>query len=192
MVYARNVATVAIDTSAVRYFHKAQRLSLLISYLPDAIAFDDAYREIMYQARSRADLEQELKAAKWPRRVAPALSTADQVDVLRVQRAWRAEDLAKTGNDPGSQAHLGELTAIFATRSGQADLLVMDERRGRGLAQQHGVAVMSTGGLVIQLTADAFTSEGDGWIAYRASVANAKRPEFERLVSETRERLPNL
>lgn len=183
---AQDAKQVAIDTTAVRYFHKAERIELLTAYLPDAVAFDDAYWEIHNQAASRPPLKKHLDAAKWPKKVAPVLSARDQVEIIRVQSEWRREDKIKTGRDPGNQAHLGELSAIFAAAGGQADLLIMDERRGRGLAHNHGVELISTGGLTIQMAADGSITVDDGWLVYDAAINRASRKGFERLVDDQR------
>ena len=183
---ARDARRVAIDTTVVRYFFKAERLPLLISYLPKAFAFDDVARELRDQAKSRPKLAAQLSLTKWPEVKTANLASHHQSEILRVQAEWRRDDKIKTGRDPGEKAHLGELVSIFAAADGKADLLIMDERRGRALAGTRGLPVLSTPGLAIQMSADGTISEDDGWLVYSAALSESRRPEFVRLVEDQR------
>ncbi len=96
------------------------------------------------------------------RTAAPGLDALKRAEWLRVvDREWPTLDL---GLDPG------ETAAILLAESMNADLLLIDERLGRRVAEARGLAVRGTLGVLVQ--------------ARRAGALPALRPVLETLVAD--------
>lgn len=77
---------------------------------------------------------------------ATAVGKAEWIRVLTVQNgAGLAETLSRSG------LGLGELSAIFLGKELPADLILMDEWKGRKLATEHGLAVVGSIGILEEI-----------------------------------------
>lgn len=93
---------------------------------------------------------------------------APGIGTLREARWIRVVD------DPSPQVDIGldpgETAAILVAESFHADLLLIDERAGRSVAQRRGVTIRGTLGVLVQ--------------ARRANLLPALKPVFDALVTE--------
>lgn len=100
--------------------------------------------------------------AVWRRSSAPGLESLQQADWIRVvDNPSPSGDL---GLDPG------ETAAILVAESLHADVLLIDERLGRAVAQERGLAVRGTLGVLVQ--------------ARQSNLLPALKPVLDALVAE--------
>ena len=113
---------VVADASPVLHLARIGRLDLVVSAVGPAIIPPTVWSELI-QAGTRRDVVEALRAATW----------------IQVMDDPPLEDL---GLDPG------ETAAILLAERLSADALVMDERRGRGVAASRGIGVVGTLGML--------------------------------------------
>ena len=183
---ARQAAAVAIDTSVVRYFYAAGFLAKLIGYLGQGVAVYDVQQEIKHQSASRADLAAILAGRGWPARLQGTLTASEKADALRIQAEWIREDRKKDPTKkPRPDEHLGEISTVLIADRTRTPMVAMDDGRGRALAGIRKIAVISSGGLAIEMTAEGALTLDEGWLVYDRATSNATRSEFDRLVLDT-------
>lgn len=136
---------VVADTSPLIYLSRVGALGLLHTLFGEVVVPRAVWTEVVEQ-----------------RTAAPGLDALKSADWLRVvDRVWPGLDL---GLDAG------ETAAILLAESLQADLLLIDERLGRRVAESRGLTVRGTLGVLVQ--------------ARRTGALPALRPVLERLVAD--------
>lgn len=136
---------VVADTSPLIYLSRVGALNLLHDLFGEVIVPRAVWTEVFEE-----------------RTAAPGLDTLKSADWLRVvDREWPVLDL---GLDAG------ETAAILLAESLQADVLLIDERLGRRVAESRGLTVRGTLGVLVQ--------------ARRAGALPALRPLLETLVTD--------
>ena len=136
---------VVADTSPLIYLSRVGALDLLHVLFGEVVVPRAVWTEVVEQ-----------------RTAAPGLDALKRADWLRVvDHEWPALDL---GLDPG------ETAAIWLAESLNADLLLIDERGGRRVAEARGLAVRGTLGVLVQ--------------ARRTGALPALRPVLETLVAD--------
>lgn len=118
------------DTTPIISLLKTGQLELLKKLFCEILIPEAVYRELVTNPRFQNEAEQ-IKASSYIRKV--SISNERSVEILR-----RA-----TGLD------LGESEAIVYTDESKAELLLMDEAKGRKVAKQMGLKVMGTIGILI-------------------------------------------
>jgi hypothetical protein len=116
---------VVADSSPLIYLSRTQLLHILQALFGDVIVPRAVWDEAVERRRSAAGVEN-LRQANW---------------IRVVDDPSPSEDL---GLDPG------ETAAILVAESLHADLLLIDERIGRAVAQERGLAVRGTLGVLVQ------------------------------------------
>ncbi len=136
---------VVADTSPLIYLSRVGALGLLHTLFGEVVVPRAVWTEVVEQ-----------------RTAAPGL------DALRVANWLRVVDQELPVLDLGLDA--GETAAILLAESLQADLLLIDERLGRRVAESRGLIVRGTLGVLVQ--------------ARRTGALPALRPVLERLVAD--------
>lgn len=70
------------------------------------------------------------------------------IQVVQLQNPAKVKDLT-LAQSIYQRLHIGEAQSIVLAEELRADLLLMDERRGRAVARQHGLSVMGVGGVLL-------------------------------------------
>ena len=141
---------VVADTSPLIYLSRVGALGLLHTLFGEVVVPRAVWTEVVEQ-----------------RTAAPGL------DALRIANWLRVVDQELPVLDLGLDA--GETAAILLAESLQADLLLIDERLGRRVAESRGLIVRGTLGVLVQ--------------ARRTGALPALRPVLERLVADGFENL---
>lgn len=136
---------VVADTSPLIYLSRVGALGLLHTLFGEVVVPGAVWTEVVEQ-----------------RTAAPGL------DALRIANWLRVVDQELPVLDLGLDA--GETAAILLAESLQADLLLIDERLGRRVAESRGLIVRGTLGVLVQ--------------ARRTGALPALRPVLERLVAD--------
>lgn len=136
---------VVADTSPLIYLSRVGALGLLHTLFGEVVVPRAVWTEVVEQ-----------------RTAAPGL------DALRIANWLRVVDQELPVLDLGLDA--GETAAILLAESLQADLLLIDERLGRRVAESRGLIVRGTLGVLVQ--------------ARRTGALPALRPVLERLVAD--------
>jgi len=136
---------VVADTSPLVYLSRVGALGLLHTLFGEVVVPRAVWTEVVEQ-----------------RTAAPGL------DALRIANWLRVVDQELPVLDLGLDA--GETAAILLAESLQADLLLIDERLGRRVAESRGLIVRGTLGVLVQ--------------ARRTGALPALRPVLERLVAD--------
>ena len=136
---------VVADTSPLIYLSRVGALNLLHDLFGEVVEPRAVWVEVVEQRTAAPGLDA-LKSAEWLR---------------VVDREWPGVDL---GLD------VGETAAILLAESLQADLLLIDERLGRRVAESRGLTVRGTLGVLVQ--------------ARRAGRLPELRPLLETLVAD--------
>lgn len=136
---------VVADTSPLIYLSRVGALGLLHTLFGEVVVPRVVWTEVVEQ-----------------RTAAPGL------DALRIANWLRVVDQELPVLDLGLDA--GETAAILLAESLQADLLLIDERLGRRVAESRGLIVRGTLGVLVQ--------------ARRTGALPALRPVLERLVAD--------
>lgn len=136
---------VVADSSPLIYLSRISALELLPQLFGTVIVPRGVWAEVV-DARPHAPGVEALRHAEW------------------IQINDTAQTEARLGLDPG------ETAAILLAEALRADLLLIDERQGRVVAQARGIAVRGTLGVLIQATL--------------AGLLPALKPMLDALVSE--------
>ena len=121
---------VVSDTTPLISLMKASRLDLLETLFKEVLIPEAVFRELTANKRYRQEAEQIEKASYI--RVVPVLEKK-AVDILR----------RSSGLD------LGESEAIICADDNRADVLLMDEAKGRKVAKAMGLYIMGTVGVLL-------------------------------------------
>lgn len=121
---------VVSDTTPLITLLKVQHLDLLEKYFGEVQIPIAVYNELVCDSRFKNEAEQIIHC--------PFIKVVDTMNTKSVDLLRRA-----TGLD------LGESEAIILTDEIHADLLLMDEARGRDVAEQMGLRIMGTIGLLM-------------------------------------------
>lgn len=130
------------DTTPIITLLKIDRLDLLQKLFGKIIIPEAVYRELTSNSQFPDEVERITGAAY--------IKVVDVHDTKSVELLRRA-----TGLD------LGESEAIIYTDDSKADLLLMDEAKGRKIAQQMGLAVMGTIGILMSAYEDKIISKDE-------------------------------
>jgi hypothetical protein len=136
---------VVADSSPLIYLSRIRLLHILPTLFGDVVVPRAVWEEAVGRRPSAPGIET-LRQASWIRVVDDPSPSAD------------------LGLDPG------ETAAILVAESLQADLLLIDERVGRSVAQERGLAVRGTLGVLVQ--------------ARQSNVLSALKPVLDALVAE--------
>jgi uncharacterized protein len=136
---------VVADTSPLIHLSRVGVLDLLNVLFGEVVVPRAVWAEVVDQRRSAPGLDA-LKSARWIRVIDSALPTTD------------------LGLDPG------ETAAILLAEGLHAELLLIDERMGRRVAEARGLAVRGTLGVLVE--------------ARHTGALPALRPVLEQLVSD--------
>ena len=85
----------------------------------------------------------------------------EEVSVLRESDFIQVEEVANTGDVQtikNDGLDIGESEAIVLAKQLSADILLMDEAKGRIVASRHGLQIMGTVGILLQAFKDGFLS----------------------------------
>lgn len=133
---------VVSDTTPIISLIKINRLDLLEKLFQEVLIPDAVYRELTTNQSFSAEAE-EVKKAKF-------------LKVLPVQNKQSIQILqAVSGLDDG------ESEAIVLADEKQSDVLIIDERRGRKVAQQLGITITGTVGILVQANDEGMLSKAD-------------------------------
>ena len=121
---------VVSDTTPLISLMKASRLELLATLFHEVLIPEAVFSELTANPRSQAEADQIRKA---PYIKVVSVSEQKAVDVLR----------RSSGLD------LGESEAIFFADDQKADVLLMDEAKGRKVAKAMGLYIMGTVGVLL-------------------------------------------
>jgi uncharacterized protein len=143
---------VVSDTSPITNLASIDRLDLL-HQLYGTIAIPQAVYDEMVAVGKLVPGAVEVQTLPWIQ----TQSVTDTQRVVDIQNNWNAIDL-------------GEAEAIVLALESQADLLLMDERRGRSLATSYGLKVTGLLGVLLQ-------AKGNGFVP-------TVKPLIDRLIEE--------
>jgi predicted nucleic acid-binding protein len=139
---------VVSDTSPLIALHAIGRLDLLEALYREVFVPDAVRRE--YLREDATDPESQERERRWL--IERKLPNAQAADILKTQLG------------------AGEAEAIALSLGASADLLLMDERRGRRTAERLGIRCLGTAGVLLQ--------------AKQRGLLAALRPELEALTSQ--------
>lgn len=133
---------VVSDTTPIISLIKINRLDLLEKLFQEVLVPDAVYRELTTNQSFSAEAE-EVKKAKFLK-VSP-VQNKQSIQILQ----------AVSGLDDG------ESEAIVLAGEKQSDVLIIDERRGRKVAQQLGITITGTVGILVQANYEGMLSKAD-------------------------------
>ncbi|WP_022932202.1 DUF3368 domain-containing protein [Treponema bryantii] len=133
---------VVSDTTPIISLIKINRLDLLKELFQEVLIPDAVYRELTTNQSFSAEAE-EVKKAKFLK-VSP-VQNKQSIQILQ----------AVSGLDDG------ESEAIVLAGEKQSDVLIIDERRGRKVAQQLGITITGTVGILVQANDEGMLSKAD-------------------------------
>lgn len=133
---------VVSDTTPIISLIKINRLDLLEELFQEVLIPDAVYRELTTNQSFSAEAE-EVKKAKFLK-VSP-VQNKQSIQILQ----------AVSGLDDG------ESEAIVLAGEKQSDVLIIDERRGRKVAQQLGITITGTVGILVQANDEGMLSKAD-------------------------------
>lgn len=145
---------VVSDTSPLIALHAIGRLDLLEALYREVFVPDAVRREYLH--KDATDSGSQERARRWL--IERKLQNAQAADILKTQLG------------------AGEAEAIALSLGTSADLLLMDERRGRHTAERLGIRCLGTAGVLLQAKQrgliaalrpelEALTSQADFWLA---------------------------
>ena len=141
---------VVSDTSPLSYLGKLDRLSLLPQLFGEVVVPPEVMAEIERGSAS-ATLPQGIRQTGWIRIMEPG----DQAEIAELERFLDR----------------GEAEAIVLAEELKATLLLIDEYDGRKIAEERGIEITGTLGVLLR--------------GKRAGLIAGVRPEVERLLKET-------
>ena len=133
---------VVSDTTPIISLIKINRLDLLEKLFQEVLIPDAVYRELTTNQSFSAEAEV-VKNAKFLK-VSP-VQNKQSIQILQ----------AVSGLDDG------ESEAIVLAGEKQSDVLIIDERRGRKVAQQLGITITGTVGILVQANDEGMLSKAD-------------------------------
>lgn len=175
---------ILLDTGPFCRFCEAQALDEFAAYLgARAWVTQDVANEIHYRGKKEHGA---LRMLQWARppfpRNPPILlmgAQAKQAERIHARKQRAADPLF---------ADLGEITTVLAGVARGGAAVMIDDRFGRDLARQRGLALYSTADLAAEMTAAEAVDPGRGWNVFR-SVFHQRRAEFDEAVELARSTL---
>jgi len=172
-VRSLSAALILLDASVLCRFAQHGLLAEVRAYLSDRVRITpEVERELLrlsvrsefrqlheYLARDGAIVRSH---GKWPKRTAqlPDSLKSEFVRVLELKRAIGEHE----------RAHAGEIATVLMARHRQADLVVIDDDWGASFAAKaHGLAVMSTARLTLEMVANGALGVEEGFLVYETA-----------------------
>lgn len=169
-MFSRTASDVLLDASVLCHFAKHGLLQKLRDYLGDrAHITPDVERELLrlsarsefrqlfaYLAKDGAVVRSE---GKWPKR------TKNLPDTLKPQFSNLLELKRAIGEH--ERAHAGEIATVLIAKHRRSDLVIMDDDWGSDFAAKfHGLTVMSTARLALEMAAGGALSDDEGFLVF--------------------------
>ena len=137
--------TIVSDTTPIISLIKINRLDLLEKLFQEVLIPDAVYHELTTNQTFSSEAKEVKKAAFL--KVSP-VQNKQSIQILQ----------AVSGLDDG------ESEAIVLAGEKQSDVLIIDERRGRKVAQQLGITITGTVGVLVQANNEGMLSKADAKI----------------------------
>jgi len=190
-VRSQSASDVLLDASVLCHFARHCLLAALRSYLGErARITPEVERELLRLAARRefAQLHDYLakegavvrRHGKWPRR------TGQLPDALKPEFTRVLE--LKRSTSEHERAHAGEIATVLMATHRRADLVVIDDDWGADFAAKvHGLAVMSTARLTLEMVASGALDEDEGYLVFdSATPPGVGRDRYEQRLREMR------
>ena len=190
-MHSQTAQLVLLDASPLCRFAECRLLAELRSYLgPRARITREVERELLLRKEPQfADLRSHLDESsdlvrskgKWPKTTAPLPDALklDFANLLSLKRTIGEHE----------RAHAGEIATVLMAASREADLVVIDDSWGSGLARGRGLTVMSTARLSLEMVVAGALTEDHGFQVFDAATPEGVgRERFEQALARIRAR----
>jgi len=190
-VRSQSASDILLDASVLCHFARPGLLPALRAYLGDrARVTPEVERELLrlaarrefrqlhdYLARDGAVVR---RHGKWPKRTGqlPDALKPEFTRVLELKRAVSEHE----------RAHSGEIATVLMATHRKADLVVIDDDWGADFAAKvHGLAVMSTARLTLEMVASGALEDDEGFLVFdSATPPSVGRERYEERLREMR------